>query len=81
MTMKTLTFKVEDEEARRLRSRARREGLTLSEFLRRRAQNDPVPPPAVQKVRCPRTGVMIFSGVGTGPLTTESVRNLLDEFP
>jgi hypothetical protein len=80
--MVTMTFKVTGDEARRIRARARKEGISVSEYLRRRASQ---PPSAAQKparVRCPHTGAMIFAPIDGGePLTTEEVRALLSDFP
>ncbi len=80
--MATITFKVTDEEARLIRVRARREGVSVSEYLRRRT-NVPMPgPQKPRRVRCPHTGAMIFAAPDTQPpLTTESVRELLADFP
>jgi hypothetical protein len=80
--MATITFKVTEEEARLIRSRAREERISVSEYLRRRAS---ISMPASRKprqVRCPHTGAMIFAGLeNQPPLTTESVRELLSDFP
>ena len=81
--MKTLTFKVNDDEARLIRALAKRERTSLSEFLRRRAmgvggRQSCVP----ERVRCPFTGAMVFAALpGQGALTTEAVREMLTEFP
>lgn len=80
--MATITFKVSEDEARLIRSRARIEGVTVSEYLRRRARlaMPAAPPPG--RVRCPRTGAMIFAAPeDLPPLTTETVRALLSDFP
>ena len=80
--MTTLTFKVTDEEARLIRSRARKERVTVSEYLRRRASLSLVPARKPAKVRCPHTGAMIFASPDNQPpLTTDAVRELLSEFP
>ncbi|HEY2381887.1 MAG TPA: hypothetical protein VGK48_11975 [Terriglobia bacterium] len=80
--MPTITFKVTVEEARMIRSQAKKEGISVSEYLRLRAG---APMPAVRKprrVRCPRTGAMIFAAPeNQPPLTTESVRQILSDFP
>ena len=80
--MTTLTFKVTDGEARRIRSGARKERVTVSEYLRRRAS---LSMPASRKpgrVRCPHTGAMIFASPDNQPpLTTNAVRDLLADFP
>jgi hypothetical protein len=80
--MTTITFKVTDEEARRIRSHAKRERLTVSEFLRRRASLTPPLAREPSKVRCAHTGAMIFAAPDQQlPLTTDTVRDLLSDFP
>lgn len=80
--MATISFKVSDEEARLIRKRAGREGVSVSEYLRRRARLA-IPAPGLPKlVRCPHTGAMIFAAPDDQPpLTTETVRELLADFP
>lgn len=80
--MTTLTFKVTDDEARLIRSRARKERVTVSEYIRRRTSLSLAPGRKPTKVRCPRTGAMIFAPLDDEPpLTTEAVRALLADFP
>ena len=80
--MATLTFKVTDEEARLIRHRARKERVTVSAYLRRRASLSLAPASKPAKVRCSHTGAMIFSGPDDQPpLTTDAVRELLADFP
>ncbi len=80
--MTTLTFKVTEEEARLIRSRARKERVTVSEYLRRRASLSLAPVHKPAKVRCPHTGAMIFAAPDDlPPLTTDAVRELLSDFP
>jgi hypothetical protein len=80
--MATLTFKVTEREARLIRSRARRERVTVSEYLRRRASMSLAPAPKPDKVRCRYTGATIFASPGNeSPLTTDAVRDLLSDFP
>lgn len=80
--MQTITFKVNDEEARLIRSLARREKTSLSEYLRRKATGIPAGQDQPQRILCPHTGAMVFSGMpGHQPLTTESVRQMLADFP
>jgi hypothetical protein len=80
--MATLTFKVTDEEARLIRSRARKERVTVSEYLRRRASLSLAPAGKPAKVRCAHTGAMIFASADhQPPLTTNAVRELLSDFP
>ena len=80
--MATISFKVSDDEARLIRARARKEGVSVSEYLRRRARLSTPGPPPLRRVRCPHTGAMIFAApVGHAPLTTEMVRELLSDFP
>jgi hypothetical protein len=83
LPMTTISFKVTEDEARLIRSLARRERLSLSEYLRRRASH-PAPATNVKsrRVRCPHTGALIFATLeNQPPLTTESVRELLSNFP
>jgi hypothetical protein len=81
MTM-TLSFKVTEEEARAIRLGARRERVSVSEYIRRRAA---MPAPTVAKpkiTRCQHTGVLIFDSTGDlPPLTVASTRELLADFP
>jgi hypothetical protein len=80
--VKTLTFKVTDEEARRIRAAAKKQRLTVSEFLRRKAAGSDVPPAEPQRVKCPLTGAMIFAPLADAPpLTLESVKEMLADFP
>lgn len=82
LPMTTLTFKVSYEEARLIRSKARKERLTVSEYLRRRATLSLAPAAKPARVRCAHTGAMIFaSPENEPPLTTEAVRELLSDFP
>ncbi len=81
--MPTLTFKVTDEEARRIRLLARKQGLSVSEFLRRQAL--PLreePRDGITRVVCVHTGATIFGPAsGLLPFNTESVRDVLTDFP
>ena len=65
-----------------IRARATREGVSVSEYLRRRAR---LPMPATRKPRLvpdPYTGAMVFDApADQPPLTTEAVRELLVDFP
>jgi len=80
--MKTISFKVNDDEARLIAMRAREEGLTVSDYLRRRATGTRTPGGEPKLVRCEQTGAMIFGALPElPPLTTESVRDMLAEFP
>jgi len=80
--MPTITFKVTEDDARLIRSRAKKEGVSVSEYLRRRASASPPASRKPRRVRCPHTGAMIFAAPEhQPPLTTESVRELLSDFP
>lgn len=80
--MVTISFKVSDEEARLIRSRARKEGVSVSEYLRCRARASMPAPRRPRLVRCRHTGAMIFAAPeDRPPLTTEGVRELLADFP
>lgn len=79
--MKTISFKVADDEARRIRQFARRERLSLSAYLRSRTAGN-LESGAIGRVRCQFTGVENFAApAGTPPLTTETVREMLADFP
>jgi hypothetical protein len=77
-----MTLKVTDQEARQIRSAARKERVTVSEYLRRRALRPFVPASQPAIVRCPDTGAMIFAALDQQPrLTTDTIRDLLSDFP
>ena len=82
MTVTTLSFKVTEEEARAIRSGARREHISVSEYIRRRAA---APAPVAVKpavTRCEHTGALIFNPEDDLPaLTVASTRELLADFP
>lgn len=81
--MPTITFKVSPDEARRLRAAARGAQLTLSEFVRKKVRGTPKKlgaKPLLKK--CRYTGAMIFArNPDYPPLTTESVKEMLADFP
>ncbi len=80
--MKTLTFKVTDEEARVIRALAKQERLSLSEFLRRRSGASTVATECPRRMICPETGARIFAPLKNHPpLTTHDVRELLADYP
>ena len=81
--MKTMSFRVTDDEARMIRSLAKREKLTLPDYLRRRATSAPDTKPAgVRRTRCNHTGATIFAASPElPPLSTESVRKMSADFP
>ncbi len=80
--MITITFKVSEDEARLIRSRAKKEQVSVSEYLRRRARSAASSFRKPRQVRCAHTGAMIFSAPeNQARLTTESVRELLSDFP
>ena len=80
--MPTISFKVSEEEERTIRARARLERLTVSEFLRRQAVAQFKPPTVIERVKCPLTGAIIFGGSDDlPPLTVDSTREMLAEFP
>ena len=80
--MTTISFKVDEHEARAIRLQAKREGVSVSEFLRRRARLALAPPEKPRTVRCHHTGARIFAATEPlPPLTTEMVRDLLSSFP
>ena len=80
--MPTITFKVNPDEARRIRTMARKQNLTLSDLIRQKTLAGETGPGRVHRVRCRDTGAMIFSSpAGVPPLTTEVVREMLADFP
>ena len=80
--MPTLTFKVTTEEARQIRLAARLQGLSVSEFLRRKAMDVPKAPSKIPRRTCPRTHAVLFAPCpDLPPLDSQAVRDLLDGFP
>lgn len=76
--MKTITFKVTEDEERLIREEARRAGMTVSGFLRLRIRG--TEPIAI--VRSSATGAPAFSSQAqSAPLTTEAVGAMLADFP
>lgn len=79
--MTTLTFKVREEEAALIRRQAKAAGITVSEFLRRKALPSEASKPR-ELVKCKYTGAMVFKGHPDDlPLTNESVKEMLADFP
>lgn len=83
--MTTITFKVTALEAARIRRMARREGLTVSEFLRRRAMQ---PSPTAVEVGAYHIETSAVTGLpvmhapeSVPPVSSEQVRELLADFP
>ena len=65
-----------------IRLLAKAERTSLSEYLRRRTTGMLQPANAVGRVRCEFTGAMIFDvSPGLTPLTTNTVREMLADFP
>ena len=80
--MTTITFKVSNADARRLRQRARAAKTSLSDLLRQRVLEKKTVGGRIKLSRCPITGAEIFSPQeGLSPLTTETVRDILADFP
>jgi hypothetical protein len=82
--MPTLTFKVSEREAARIRQLARREGVTVSEFLRSRAvATAPTGVSGGYRItKDPLTGLPVMEApAGTGMVTSEQVKALLADFP
>jgi hypothetical protein len=80
--MTTLSFKVSASEADAIRNEARRARLSVAEFLRRRTRAAHSPPARVSIVRSKHSGARVFSGSpDLPPLTTDTVREMLDSFP
>jgi len=56
--------------------------MTVSEFIRGRALNGGGKPAKFRHTLCSHTGAKIFSSpAGASPLTTETVREILADFP
>ena len=83
--MPTITFKVTAQEAARIRRMARREGLTVSDFLRRRAvQTAPTAGEAgdYHVETSTVTGLPVMHAPKEVPaVSSEQVRALLADFP
>ncbi len=82
--MPTITFKVTEREAARIRELARRDGLTVSEFLRRRAvTSSAIVPDHGYRIReDPVTGLPVMEAPSTvPPVSSEQIRALLADFP
>ena len=84
LPMTTMTFKIEDEKAQLYRRQAKAAGLTLSEFIRRKIDGDEsnnAQKPA-KTVMSEYSGIEIFAGDPNYiPLTCESVKEMLSDFP
>jgi hypothetical protein len=82
--MPTITFKVSALEAARIRELARREGVTVSEFLRRRAvAHQPHRESRGYRVTTnPLTGLPVMEAPPeAAPVSSAQVRALLADFP
>lgn len=83
--MTTLTFKVTDKDAARIRRLARKEGRTVSAYLRQRALPESKAATAAGSyhiVTSPVTGLPVMHApAGTPPVCSEQVRELLADFP
>ena len=81
--MPTITFKVTAREAARIRQLARREGITISEFLRRRAVQVPPSPTGAYRIATSAiTGLPVMQAPpGTPTVSSEHIRGLLLDFP
>jgi hypothetical protein len=80
--MPTITFKVSDREAKRIRAQAHAAQLSVSEYLRQKAGVFDKTEAPISQIRCPHTGALIFAATPQfEPLTTESVKSMLVDFP
>lgn len=80
--MTTLTFKVTNADAQQLRQKARAAKTSLSELLRQRVLERKTTTGKIKLRRCPITGADIFAPEpGLPSLTTDTVREMLAEFP
>ena len=82
-TMPTITFKVTAREAARIRELARREGVTVSEFLRRRAVASVLPAAGPYRIiEDPVTGLPVMEApAGMQPVSSTQIRALMADFP
>jgi hypothetical protein len=83
-TVPTITFKVTEREAARIRELARREGMTVSEFLRRRAVAVAATGAAgdYRVVQDPLTGLPVMvAPEAMAPVSSEQIRALMADFP
>ncbi|MFZ4595840.1 MAG: plasmid mobilization protein [Verrucomicrobiaceae bacterium] len=79
--MSTVTFKASDQEVKRLRANAHKAKVSVSEFIRRKLFNHEQDG-TVTLQRCQHTGAMIFAPAPhLPPLSTESVHDMLGDFP
>ena len=81
--MPTITFKVTPREAARIQDLARREGITLSEYLRRRATAAAAPSAAGYRIGVdPVTGLPVMEAPSdVAPVSSAQIRALLADFP
>jgi hypothetical protein len=82
--MPTVSFKVSGREAARIRELARREGLTVSEFLRRRAVSTVASDAAgeFRIVEDSLTGLPVMEGPsGRALVSSDQIRALVADFP
>ncbi len=78
--MITMTFKIEEQEAAEIRNYVKSRGITVSEYLRARARVTPPIPPRTVKAKY--SGAPVFEGHPSYlPLTNESVKEMLADFP
>jgi len=82
--MPTITFKVTPREAARIRELARREGVSVSEFLRRRAVTaGSLGDAGEYRIgRDPVTGLPVMEApTSVAPVSSEQIRALMADFP
>jgi hypothetical protein len=82
MIVVTLSFKVSEQDARAIRAQARREKVSVSQYIRQRAAL-PVSGLAKPGVRlCPITGARVWEAPPALPaLTVATTRQMLADFP
>ena len=83
--MATISFKVTEREAARIRRLAKKEASTVSEYLRRRAMPEewPLAPIAAYHMKIsPVTGLPVMHGPASATrVSSEQVREFLVDFP
>jgi len=79
--MKTISLKVTEEEEIYLKRQAKKNRLSVSEYIRRQACRPSAKQDLSQTTICEKTGVEIFVGGARGTLTNEDVAEMLSDFP
>ena len=84
LPMATVSFEIEEDKLKAYRRQAKAAGLSLSEFIRRRMDGEVTynKPKTPKTVIAKYSGVRVFAGDPSYiPLTNESVKEMLSDFP